>query len=145
MTMHEDPFTYRRVFNATLSYGAALLVMVSCVLVSQLFSEPLSLERVRRTLGDIGAFLPAMMAVSALVAGMVRLVLFHFGGVNSRSLGVSFLLGAFWHLPLTLLVVSNAAEYGEADAWSVFFGFVGAGVVASLVLLPFLWRLGRLS
>jgi hypothetical protein len=117
--------------------------MVSCVLVSQLFSEPLSLERVRRTLGDIGAFLPAMMAVSALVAGMVRLVLFHFGGVNSRSLGVSFLLGAFWHLPLTLLVVSNAAEYGEADAWSVFFGFVGAGVVASLVLLPFLWRLGR--
>ena len=144
--MHEDPFTYRRVFNATLSYGAALLVMVSCVLVAQLFSEPLSLERVRQTLGDIGAFLPAMMAVSALVAGMVRLVLFHFGGVNRRSLGVSFLLGAFWHLPLTLLVTSNAAEYeGEASAWAVFFYMTGAGVVAALVLLPFLYRLGRLS
>ncbi len=137
--IQEDPFAYRRIFNISLSYAAVVLVLLSYEPVAQLFSEAVTPERIRETAGAIGALLPAVMAVAAVVAGMVRKALFHFGGVNRRSLGVVFLLGTFWHLPLTLLVAHSAAPH-EPGAWMLPVWFTGLGAVASLALLLALWR-----
>ena len=108
----------------------------------QLLSAPVTLERVRETAGAIGALIPAGMAVAAVVAGMVRKVLFSYGGVSRRSLWVVFLVGTFWHLPLTLLLAHAAAAH-EADAWMLPLWFSGIGCAASLVLLVALRRLPR--
>ena len=108
--------------------------------LEQLLSEPVTLERVRETAGAIGALIPAGMAVAAVVAGMVRKVLFTYGGVSRRSLWVVFLVGTFWHLPLTLLLAHAAAPH-EPEAWQLPLWFTGIGAVASLVLLLALRRL----
>ena len=132
--MQQDPFAYRRIFEFSLSYGAVVLVMLSCEPLQQLFSEPVTMERVRETAATLGGMVPACMAVAAVVAGMVRKVLFHCGGVSRRSLGIIFLLGGFWHLPLTLLVAHAAAPH-DAEAWLLPIWFSGVGVVASGALL----------
>ena len=140
--IQEDPFAYRRIFNLSLSYGVVVLALLSYGPLEQLFGEAVTLERVRETVGSIGALLPACMAVAAVVAGVVRKVLFHFGGVNRRSLGAVFLVGTLWHLPLTLLVAYAAAPH-EPGAWMLPVWFTGLGTVASLALLLVLYRLGK--
>lgn len=87
-----------------------------------------------RRLALWGALVPVGMAVAAVVAGMVRKLLFVCGGVNARSLGGIFLLGTFWHLPLTLLVAHAAAGH-ESGAWMLPLYFTAAGAVASVVLV----------
>lgn len=139
--MHQqDPFAYRRIFNFCLSYGGVVLLFLCYDPLQQLFSEPVTSGRVRETAGAIGALLPVGMAVAAAVAGMVRKALFHYGGVNRRSLGTIFLLGTFWHLPLTLLLAHAAAPH-EPHAWYLPLGFTGIGALASLILLLTLSRL----
>ena len=142
MMIQEDPFAYRRIFNLSLSYGAVVFAFLSYEPLAQLLSAPVTLERVRETAGAIGALIPAGMAVAAVVAGMVRKVLFSYGGVSRRSLWVVFLVGTFWHLPLTLLLAHAAAAH-EADAWMLPLWFSGIGCAASLVLLLALRRLPR--
>lgn len=136
----EDPFSFRRLFQLSLSYGGVVLALLCYEPLQELFSEPVTAERVRETASSIGALLPVGMAVAAVVAGMVRKVLFRFGGVTRRSLWVICLLGTFWHLPLTLLVAHSAAPH-EPDAWQLPLWFTGMGAVASLALCCALWFL----
>ena len=136
----EDPFAFRALFNRSLSYGAVVFAALCYEPLSELFSEQLTAERVRETAGALGALLPVVMAVSAVVAGMVRKVLFTCGGVNRHSLGIIFLLGTFWHLPLTLLVAHSAAPH-EPEAWQLPLWFTVLGLVASLALLCALRRI----
>lgn len=140
MILQEDPFSFRRLFQLSLSYGGVVLALLCYEPLQELFSEPVTAERVRETASAIGALLPVGMAVAAVVAGMVRKVLFRFGGVNRRSLGVIYLLGTFWHLPLTLLVAHAAAAH-EAGAWWLPLWFTGMGAVASAALV---WALRHL-
>lgn len=140
----EDPFAFRALFNRSLAYGAVVLAALCCEPLRNLFSEPVTTERIRETAGAVGALLPVAMAVSALVAGMVRKVLFACGGVNRRSLWYIFLLGTFWHLPLTLLVAYSAAPH-EPGAWQLPLWFTALGLVASLALLGTLRRIVRQS
>jgi hypothetical protein len=101
-------------------------------------------ERLRETAGSIGGLVPVAMAVSAVVAGMVRKLLFLHGGVNRRSLVYIFLLGTFWHLPLTLLVAHSATAH-EPDAWQLPLYFTAVGAVASLTLLCSIRRIASTS
>lgn len=138
----EDPFAFRALFNRSLSYGAVVFAALCYEPLRELFSEQLTAERVRETAGALGALLPVVMAVSAVVAGMVRKVLFTCGGVNRHSLGIIFLLGTFWHLPLTLLVAHSASTH-EPEAWQLPLWFTVLGLVASLALLCALRRIVR--
>lgn len=138
--MHTDPFAYRRIFNFCLSYGGVVLLLLCFEPLQKIFSEPVTAERVRETAGSIGALLPVGMAVAAVVAGMVRKLLFRYGGVNRQSLGAVFLLGSFWHLPLTLLVAYSAAPH-EPRAWLLPLWFSAVGMLASVVLVLVLRRL----
>lgn len=135
----EDPFAFRNLFNRSLAYAAVVFAALYYEPLKELFAEPVTAERVRET---AGALLPVAMAVAAVVAGMVRKVLFHYAGVNRRSLGTIFLLGSFWHLPLTLLVAYSAAPH-EPAAWQLPLWFTALGAVASLALLAALRRLVR--
>ena len=135
----EDPFSFRALFNRSLSYGAVVFAALCYAPLKELLAEPLTPERLRETAGALGALLPVVMAVAAVVAGMVRKVFFTCGGVNRRSLGIIFLLGTFWHLPLTLLVAHSAARH-EPVAWQLPLWFTALGLVASLVLTVVLWR-----
>lgn len=134
----EDPFSFRSLFNRSLSYGAVVFAALCYAPLKELLAEPLTPERLRETAGALGALLPVVMAVAAVVAGMVRKVFFTCGGVNRRSLGIIFLLGTFWHLPLTLLVAHSAAPH-EPEAWQLPLWFTALGLVASLVLTVVLW------
>lgn len=136
----QDPFAYGRIFNFSLSYGAVLLALLSYDPLAQLFSETVTPECVREAAMTIGGMVPACMACAAVVAGMARKVLFECGGVNRRSLSIIFLLGTFWHLPLTLLVAYSAAAK-EVGAWMLPVWFTGAGLAASLALVLALRRL----
>lgn len=138
----EDPFAFRALFNRSLAYGAVVLAALCYEPLRDLFDAPVTSERVRETAGAVGALLPVAMAVSAVVAGMVRKVLFACGGVNRRSLGYIFLLGTFWHLPLTLLVAYSAAPH-EPDAWQLPIWFTALGLAASLALLCSIQRIVR--
>lgn len=138
--LQQDPFAFRRIFNFCLSYGGVVFLFLCYDPVQQLFREQVTPERVRETAGAIGALLPVVMAVAAAVAGMVRKTFFHCGGVNRCSLGIIFLLGTFWHLPLTLLLAHAAAPH-EPQAWYLPLGFTGIGALASLVLVFVLLRL----
>ena len=139
MIPQEDPFSFRALFNRSLSYGLVVFAALCCEPLKELFAEPVTAERVRETAGAVGALLPVVMAVAAVVAGMVRKVFFTCGGVNRRSLGIIFLLGTFWHLPLTLLVAHSAARH-EPAAWQLPLWFTALGLVASLALTVVLWR-----
>ena len=135
----EDPFSFRALFNRSLAYGVVVFAALCYEPLKELFAGPLETERLRETAGALGALLPVAMAVAAVVAGMVRKVFFSCGGVNRRSLGIIFLLGTFWHLPLTLLVAHSAARH-EPAAWQLPLWFTALGLVASLVLTVVLWR-----
>lgn len=138
----EDPFSFRNIFNRSLAYGAVVFAALCLEPLKEFFAGPATAERVRETAGAVGALLPVVMAVAAVVAGMVRKVFFSCGGVNRRSLGIIFLLGTFWHLPLTLLVAYSAAAH-EPGAWQLPLWFTALGAVASLALLGALRRLVR--
>lgn len=138
----EDPFAFRNLFNRSLSYGAVVLAALCYEPLKELFAEPVTAERLRETAGAVGALVPVAMAVAAVVAGMVRKVLFRHAGVNHRSLGIIFLLGTFWHLPLTLLVAYSAAPH-EPAAWQLPLWFTALGAVASLALTGALYCLVR--
>lgn len=132
--IEQDPFAYRRLFNLSMSYGAVVFLLLCSGPVRDFLSEPATVDRVRETAGAIGALVPAGMAVSAVVAGVVRKILFHCGGVNRRSLWAVFLAGTFWHLPFTLLVARAAAEH-EPAAWTLPLRFTLVGLVASAALV----------
>ena len=138
----DDPFSFRHIFNRSMAYGAVVFLLLCYTPVRDLLSEAVTAERLRETAGSIGGLVPVAMAVSAVVAGMVRKVFFSCGGVNRRSLGIIFLLGTFWHLPLTLLVAYSAAPH-EPAAWQLPLWFTALGLVASLVLLCALRRTVR--
>ena len=138
----EDPFSFRSLFNRSLSYGAVVFAALCYAPLKELLAEPLTPERLRETAGALGALLPVVMAVAAVVAGMVRKVFFTCGGVNRRSLGIIFLLGTFWHLPLTLLVAYAAAPH-EPAAWQLPIRFTFLGIAASLALVCALRRIIR--
>ncbi len=138
----EDPFSFRSLFNRSLSYGAVVFAALCYAPLKELLAEPLTPERLRETAGALGALLPVVMAVAAVVAGMVRKVFFTCGGVNRRSLGIIFLLGTFWHLPLTLLVAYAAAPH-EPAAWQLPIRFTFLGIAASLALVCTLRRIIR--
>lgn len=142
MTPPEDPFSFRSLFNRSLSYGAVVFAALCCEPLRELFSGPVTAGRVRETAAALGALLPVVMAVAAVVAGMVRKVFFSCGGVNKRSLGIIFLLGTFWHLPLTLLVAYAAAPH-EPAAWQLPLLFTALGLAASLTLVCTLRRTTR--
>ena len=130
----DDPFSFRHIFNRSMAYGAVVFLLLCYSPLQELFSAPVTAERLRETAGSMGGLVPVAMAVSAVVAGLVRWLLFRFGGVNRRSLGYIFLLGTFWHLPLTLLVAHAAAPH-EPQAWYLPLYFTAVGAVASLALL----------
>ncbi len=136
----QDPFSFRSVFNRALAYGAVVFAALCYEPLRQLFNEPVTADRIRETASSIGALLPVVMAVAAVVAGMVRKVLFHFGGVNRHSLWSIFLLGTFWHLPLTLLAAHTAAPH-EPGAWMLPVWFSALGGVASIALICAIWRI----
>ncbi len=138
----EDPFSFRSLFNRSLSYGAVVFAALCYAPLKELLAEPLTPERLRETAAALGALLPVVMAVAAVVAGMVRKVFFTCGGVNRRSLGIIFLLGTFWHLPLTLLVAYAAAPH-EPAAWQLPIRFTFLGIAASLALVCALRRIIR--
>lgn len=132
--MLPNPFAFRNLFQLSMSYGGVVFLLLCLGPVRELLAEPVTLERLRETAGAVGALVPVGMAVAAVVAGMVRKLLFSCGGVNARSLGGIFLLGSLWHLPLTLLV-AHAAAGREAGAWRLPLYFTAAGAVASVVLV----------
>lgn len=138
----EDPFSFRSLFNRSLSYGAVVFAALCHAPLKELLAEPLTPERLRETAAALGALLPVVMAVAAVVAGMVRKVFFTCGGVNRRSLGIIFLLGTFWHLPLTLLAAYAAAPH-EPAAWQLPIRFTFLGIAASLALVCALRRIIR--
>lgn len=140
----DDPFSFRHIFNRSMAYGAVVFLLLCYTPVRDLLSEAVTAERLRETAGSIGGLVPVAMAVSAVVAGMVRKLLFLHGGVNRRSLVYIFLLGTFWHLPLTLLVAHSAAAH-EPDAWQLPLYFTAVGAVASLALLCSIRRLASPS
>ena len=132
--MQNDPFSYRRIFHFSLSYGAVVLALLSYEPLARLGSEPVTVDRVREAGASIGALLPVGMAVAAVVAGVVRKLLFRFGGVNRNSLWAVFVVGTFWHLPFTILVAYSAARH-EAGAWWLPLWFTAVGAVASVALV----------
>lgn len=132
--MLPNPFAFRNLFQLSMSYGGVGFLLLCLGPLRDLLAEPVTLERLRETAGAVGALVPVGMAVAAVVAGMVRKLLFVCGGVNARSLGGIFLLGTFWHLPLTLLVAHAAAGH-ESGAWMLPLYFTAAGAVASVVLV----------
>lgn len=136
----DDPFSFRHLFHRSMAYGAVVFLLLCYTPLRELLGAPVTAERLREAAGSMGALVPVAMAVSAVVAGMVRRVLFRCGGVNRRSLGYIALLGTLWHLPLTLLVAHAAAPH-EADAWYLPLYFTAMGAAASLALLCALRRL----
>lgn len=134
----DDPFAYRRLFNLSMSYGGVVFVFLCYEPMRHLFSDAVTPERIREAAGAIGALLPVGMAVSAAVAALVRGALFRCGGLNRKSLGLIFLLGALWHLPLSLPLADAAAAH-EPDAWRLPLLFTGTSLVASMALLVTLY------
>lgn len=132
--LEADPFAYRRLFNLSMSYGAVVFLLLCAGPLQELLREPITAGSLRTAGGSIGGLLPVGMGVSALIAGMVRKVLFRQGGINRRSLGIIFLLGAFWHLPLTLCLASAARAHEPETAEKILLYFPGISLVAAAAL-----------
>ena len=130
----QDPFAYRRLFNLSMSYGGVVFAFMCYEPLHQLTGESITPDRLRETAGTIGALLPVGMAVAAVVAALVRSILFRCGGINRRSLSIITLLGVLWHLPLTLPLARAAADH-DAGAWQLPLYFTGVALAASLALL----------
>jgi hypothetical protein len=129
-----DPFAYRRLFNLSMSYGGSVFLLLCAGPLQELFSNPVTAESLRAAGAGIGGLLPVGMGISALIAGMVRKVLFRHSGINRRSLGIIFLLGAFWHLPLTLCLASAARTHEPETAEKILLYFPGISLVAAASL-----------
>lgn len=137
--MHPDPYAYRRLFQLSMSYGGVVFLLLCLGPLGNLLAEPASLERLRETAGSIGALVPVGMGVSAIVAGVVRKLLFRFGGVNKDSLWAVFLVGSFWQLPLSLCIASAAAEH-EPGVWMLPLYFTAGAMLAAAVLVVVLYK-----
>ncbi len=138
----QDPYAYRRLFQLSMSYGGVVFLLLCQGPLESLLAEPVSLERLRETAGSIGALVPVGMGVSAIVAGVVRKLLFRFGGFNRRSLLAIFLAGSFWQLPLSLGLAAAAAGH-EADAWKLPLWFTAGALLASAALVATLQLRGK--
>ena len=130
----QDPFTYRRLFNLSMSYGAVVFLLLCAGPIKELLSAPISAESLQAAGSAIGGLVPVGMGIAALMAGLVRKILFHHGGINRRSLSCIFLLGAFWHLPLTLCLYSAAASHEPESARKLLLYFPAISLVAATAL-----------
>lgn len=131
---HTEPYAYRRLFHLSMSYGAVVFLLLCAGPLQELFREPSTAESLRATGAGIGGLLPVGMGVSALIAGLVRKILFRHGGINRRSLGIIFLVGAFWHLPLTLCLAAAAREHEPETAAKLLLYFPAISLVAAAAL-----------
>lgn len=138
--MEHDPFAFRRLFNISMSYGGVVFLLLCISPLRQLTSEAITAESLQAAGAAIGGLLPVGMAISAVVAGMVRKVLFHCGGINRQSLRAVFLLGAFWHLPLTLCLAHAASRHEPGTAWQLLLYFTATSLVAAAALCTTLWK-----
>lgn len=143
--MEQDPFAFRRLFNISMSYGGVVFLLLCASPLRQLTSEAITAESLQAAGAAIGGLVPMGMAISAVVAGMVRKVLFHCGGINRQSLRSVFLLGAFWHLPLTLCLAHAVSRHEPGTAWQLPIYFTATSLVAAAALCAALWytRPGR--
>lgn len=144
MMEYPDPYAYRRLFNLSMSYGGVLLLLVSLGLLRPLLEEPAQLERWREAAGSVAALLPVGMGFSALAAGVVRKLIFRYGGINRKCLLGVFLVGSFWQLPLSLGLAAAAASH-EPRAWELPLVFTGGAMLASAALVAVLHRSARAS
>lgn len=132
--IEQDPCSFRRVFHISISYGAVIFLLLCAEPVRQLVNDGLSPENLKNAGAAIGGLIPVGMALAALVAGMVRKMLFRYGGINQHSLRMVFLLGAFWHLPLTLCLASAARTHEPETAEKLLLYFPGISLVAAAAL-----------
>ncbi len=131
---HTDPFAYRRLFNLSMSYGAVVFLLLCAGPLQELFREPITAESLRAAGAGIGGLLPVGMGIAALMAGLVRKILFRHSGINRRSLSIIFLAGAFWHLPLTLCLASATHKHEPDTAVKLLLYFPAISMAAAAVL-----------
>lgn len=129
-----DSYAYKRLFNLCMSYGGVGVLLLSIHPLQQLFSEPITAEALQSTGTALGGLLSVGMGLTAAAAGLVRKLLFRFGGVNRQSLLSIFLLGAFWHLPLSLLLRGSVPPEESETATRFVLYLTAAGLLASAVL-----------
>ena len=134
-----DPFSYRRLFNLSMSYGGVVFLILCLGPLKPLLEEPVTPELLRTAAGGIGALVPVGMGLSAMAAGVVRKLLFRYGGVNKSSLWAVFLVGSFWQLPLSLSIASAAAGH-EPGVWMLPLWFTAGAMLAAAVLVAVLYR-----
>ena len=72
----DDPFSFRHIFNRSMAYGAVVFLLLCYSPLQELFGAPVTAERLREAAGSMGGLVPVAMAVSAVVAGLVRWLLF---------------------------------------------------------------------
>ncbi len=138
--IEQDPFAFRRLFNISMSYGGVVFLLLCVSPLQQLTSEPVTAESLQAAGAAIGGLVPVGMAIAAVVAGIVRKVLFHYRGINRRSLSTIFLLGAFWHLPLTLCLAQAASKHEPGTAWQLPLYFTATSLAAAAALTLTLWK-----
>ncbi|MBR5889629.1 MAG: hypothetical protein IKY92_06270 [Akkermansia sp.] len=134
-----DPFSFRRLFNLSMSYGGVVFLILCLGPLKPLLEAPITPELLREAAGGIGALLPVGMGISAVVAGVVRKLLFRYGGVNKASLWAIFLVGSFWQLPLSLGIASAAAEH-EPGVWMLPLYFTAGAMLAAAILVAVLYK-----
>ena len=134
-----DPFSFRRLFNLSMSYGGVVFLILCLGPLNPLLEEPVTQELLSAAAGGIGALVPVGMGLSAMAAGVVRKMLFRYGGVNKSSLWAVFLVGSFWQLPLSLSIASAAAGH-EPGVWILPLRFTAGATLASAVLVAVLYR-----
>lgn len=134
-----DPFSFRRLFNLSMSYGGVVFLILCLGPLKPLLEEAVTPELLRAAAGGIGALVPVGMGLSAMTAGVVRKMLFRYGGVNKSSLWAVFLVGSLWQLPLSLSIASAAAGH-EPGVWILPLWFTAGATLASAVLVAVLYR-----
>ena len=134
-----DPFSFRRLFNLSMSYGGVVFLILCLGPLKPLLEEPVTPELLSAAAGGIGALVPVGMGLSAVVAEVVRKLLFRYGGVNKSSLWAVFLVGSFWQLPLSLSIAYAAAEH-EPGVWMLPVWFTAGATLAAAVLVAVLYR-----
>ena len=133
-----DPFSFRRLFNLSMSYGGVVFLILCLGPLKPLLEAPITPELLREAAGGIGALLPVGMGISAVVAGVVRKLLFRYGGVNKASLWAIFLVGSFdlivqSHHPCCqgshlLLHLTLLGKLKTLDAGKIFAGLLQLGI-----------------
>ncbi len=136
---YSDLFSFRRLFNLSMSYGGVVFLILCLGPLKPLLEEPVTPELLRETAGGIGALVPVGMGLSAVVAGVVRKLLFRYGGISKASLWAVFLVGSFWQLPLSLCIASAAAEH-EPGVWMLPLYFTAGAMLAAAALVAVLYK-----